>query len=269
ALLGGALTCPFLAAPADERHHTQHDRHEQEAPEDRQRRVEPAERERHELDDPPAQRQQRDDDRDQEQHAARPAQDPRAGWWGDVAHQLQDEQLAVRRRRLAELLGGHLEVPGAALGERQRRLGHPPQLQALLRAGRGDRGAEVLARALGVHPLGGAGAEDRLRGGAEAGLGLELLVGPALEPLHRGESALLLDLDLTLLGSHESSEVYDRRRKPVGSGSGSSGLSGRPGSGSRSSYPPGAMSFGPSAWNMAARYWICPRPTPSSNCPPP
>ena len=96
---------------------------------------------------------------------------------GDVAHQLQHEQLAVRRRRLAELLGGDLQVARAALGERERGLGHPAQLQALLRAGGGDRGAEVLARALGVHPLGGAGAEDRLGGGAEAGLGLELLVG--------------------------------------------------------------------------------------------
>ena len=152
--------------------------------------------------------------------------DRRARRRRDVAHQLQDEQLAVRRRRLAELLGGDLQVAGAALGERERGLGHAPQLQALLRAGGGDRGAEVLARALGVHPLGGAGAEDRLRGGAEAGLGLELLVGPALEPLHRGQRALLLDLDLPLLGGHGVLGVYDRRRKPVGSGSGSSGLSG-------------------------------------------
>ena len=135
----------------------------------------------------------------------------------------QREQLAAGRRRLAELLGRDLEVAGAALGERQRRLGHAPQLQPLLRPGGGDRGAEVLARALGVHALGGARAEDRLGGGAEARLGLELLVGPRLELLHGSERAPLLHLDLSRLGhgAVQSTSAGGTRstRGPAGAGS--------------------------------------------------
>ena len=33
--------------------------------------------------------------------------------------------------------------------------------------------------------------------------------------------------------------------------------------------PVGATSFGPSGWKIEARYWIWPRPIPSSNWPPP
>ena len=159
-----------------------------------------------------------------------PARDARARRRGDHAHDAQREQLAAGRRRLAELLGGHLQVARAALGERQRGLGHAAQLEPLLRPGRGDRDAEVLPRALGVHALGGARAEDRLRGGLEAGLRLQLLVGAGLELLHRGERATLLHLDLSRLG-HGVRPVYERRRKPVGSRSGSSGLGARPVSG--------------------------------------
>ena len=116
-----------------------------------------------------------------------PQEDARARGRRHDAHEAEGEQLPVGGRGLAELLGRGLEIGRAALGQRQRRLGHAAQLQPLLRAGGGDRGAEVLARALRVHPLGGARAEDRLRRGAEARLGLELLVGAALELLHRGE----------------------------------------------------------------------------------
>ena len=76
-------------------------------------------------------------------------------------------------------------------------------------------------------------------------------------------------LDLSLLGSHGVLEVYDRRRKPVGSGSGRAGSAGGRARDRDRRSPPGAMSFGASAWNSAARYWIWPRPTPSSNWPPP
>ena len=119
---------------------------------------------------------------------------------------------------------------GAALGERERRLGHAPQLQALLRAGGGDRGAEVLARALGVVALGGARAEDRLGGGAEAGLGLELLVGAGLEPLHGGHRGLLLDADLPLLGRHDVS-VRPRGGSRWARGRGRAGSRAGPGAG--------------------------------------
>ena len=52
-------------------------------------------------------------------------------------------------------------------------------------------------------------------------------------------------------------------------GAGASGLEGRPGGGSGRLKPAGATSLGASAWNSEARYWICPRPTPSSDWPPP
>ena len=114
-------------------------------------------------------------EQDHEQDAADPARQAGALGRRDDAHHAQHQQLAVRRRRAAELLRGDLQVAGAALGEGQRSLGHAPQLQALLRARGGDRGAEVLAGLLGVHALGRARAEDGLRGGLEAGL---LLAAP-------------------------------------------------------------------------------------------
>jgi hypothetical protein len=97
---------------------------------------------------------------------------------------------------------GGLEVVGAALGERERRVGHPAQRHPLLRAGLRDRPLEVLARGLGVVALGRPGPEDRLRGGLVLGLAGELVVRPALERLHRRKGAALLDLDLALLRGH-------------------------------------------------------------------
>ena len=115
---------------------------------------------------------------------------------------MERPELPAPGRLLAELLDRVLEVAGAPLGERQRRIGHASQLHALLRAGGRDRLPEVLARGVGVVAVRGAGAEDRPRGRAVAGLALELVVGARLELLHRGEPAALLDADLTLLGSH-------------------------------------------------------------------
>ena len=54
------------------------------------------------------------------------------------------------------------------------------------------------------------------------------------------------------------------QRKPVRDGVGSRGLSGRPSGTLGSLYPDGATSLGVSGWNSEARYWICPRPGPSS-----
>ncbi len=115
------------------------------------------------------------------------------------AHRAQREHLATAGRRLAEPLDGALEVAGAPFGERQRGVGHAPQLHPLLRAGGGDRPLEVAAGLLGVEALGRAGAEDRKRRGLVFGLGLELLVGALLERLDRLETAALLDPDLPLL----------------------------------------------------------------------
>ena len=128
------------------------------------------------------------------------------------------KQLAARRRRLAEPGDGLLEVVGPALGERERRVGHAAQLHALLRARGRDRAAEVRARRVGVVALGGAGAEDRLRGRLELLLALELLVGALLELLHRGERGALLDLDLSRLGRHRAPERSARRPRRFGHG---------------------------------------------------
>src|SRR5437588_3348263 len=59
------------------------------------------------------------------------------------------------------------------------------------------------------------------------------------------------------------------QRKPAGAATGCSGLEGRPAGVSGRLNPVGATSLGASAWNSEARYWIWPRPTPSSNWPPP
>ena len=100
-----------------------------------------------------------------------------------------------------------LEVVGAALGERERRVGHAAQLHALLRARGRDGAAEVVARGVGVVALGRPGAEDGERGGLELLLALELLVGAVLERLHGGQGALLLDADLTGLGRHGEGRI--------------------------------------------------------------
>ena len=60
-----------------------------------------------------------------------------------------------------------------------------------------------------------------------------------------------------------------RRRMPVGSGLGSRGLGSRSRRNSAQSYPDGAMSLTPSGWKSEASTWIWPRPTPSSDWPPP
>ena len=121
------------------------------------------------------------------------------------AHRAQREQLAAARRRLAEPLDGVLEVAGAAFGERQRRVGHAPELHPLLRTRRGDRALEVAARLLGVEALGGARAENRQRRRLVFRLAFELLVGALLERLDRLQAAALLDADLALFGCHRAS----------------------------------------------------------------
>src|SRR5204863_7279861 len=95
-----------------------------------------------------------------------------------------------------------LGASGAAHGQAGGRVGHPSRPPALLRARRGDRLPEVLARGRGVLAVCGAGAEDRARRRAVARLALELVVGARLELLHGGQAAALLHPDLTLLGGH-------------------------------------------------------------------
>ena len=129
---------------------------------------------------------------------------PARGGRDEQAHRAQREHLAPAGRRLAEALDGVLEVAGAAFGQRQRGVGHAPQLHALLRARRGDRALEVAARLLGVEALGRARAEDRQRRRLVLGLGLELLVGALLERLDRLQAAALLHPDLTLFGCHRA-----------------------------------------------------------------
>ena len=107
-----------------------------------------------------------------------------------------------------------LEVAGAAFGERERGVGHAPDLHPLLRARGGDRALEVAARGLGVEALGRARAEDRQRGGLVLGLRLELLVRALLERLDRLEAAALLHADLALFGGHRPAILWcgERRR---------------------------------------------------------
>ena len=97
---------------------------------------------------------------------------------------------------------GFLEVVRAALGEGHRRLHHLAQRRALLGVAAGQRLVEVGAGGLGVVALGGAGAQQRLRGHAVLGLALELLVGARLELLDGRQRAHLhlLHLHLPLLG---------------------------------------------------------------------
>src|SRR4051794_23059705 len=115
ALRDGALARRLLPAPAQERHHAEDGEDEQEAPEDADALVDAAERQRDELDDRPADEDQRDHQQDQQRDAAGATPPRRVAAGRDEAHEAQGEQLAVRRRRLAELLGGGLEVVRAAL----------------------------------------------------------------------------------------------------------------------------------------------------------
>src|SRR5206468_3353387 len=86
--------------------------------------------------------------------------DARPGGRRDEPHDPQQQELAVARRRLAQALDGLLEIVGAPLGERDRRIGHPAQLHPLLRPRGGERLAEVVARLLGVVLLGRARAQQ-------------------------------------------------------------------------------------------------------------
>ena len=201
--------------------------------------------------------------------AADPAREAGALGRRDDAHHPQHQQLTVGRRRAAELLRGDLQVTRAALGQGQRGLRHPPQLQPLLRARGGDRGAEVLARLLGVHALGRAGAEDGLRGGLEAGLLLQLLVGAGLQLLHRVHAPTWTRCGL---GGAWAAWPYQsmcapepewrRDRRPAGV------RAARARDRARRSRP-GRCRSGAFGWNSAASSWTCPRPTPSSYWPPP
>ena len=125
---------------------------------------------------------------------------PRSGR-GHQAEELQPAQLAVGRRLDAKALGGHLRSPA-------RRSASASEASAIRRSCIRSCGRAAATRAgsgpggLGVVALGGAGAEDRLGRGLVAGLGLELLVGAALQRLHRRQLALLLDPNRALLLGH-------------------------------------------------------------------
>jgi hypothetical protein len=127
------------------------------------------------------------------------------------SHEPQPQQLLVGGRLDAQPLGRLAQIVGSAFGQRQRRVGHPPQLQALLGPGGRDRPLEVRARRLGVIALGRTGAQDGLGGRLELGLGFELLVAAALHLLHRGELAALLDPHDSLLLGHRSVESSHAR----------------------------------------------------------
>ena len=120
----------------------------------------------------------------------------------DQPHQLQTAELPRARRLDAEALGRALEVVGTAFGERERCIGHPAQLQPLLRASRGKGALEMRSCGLGVIPFRRPRTEDRLGGRLELRLRLELLVGATLHLLHRGELTALLDPHDPLLLRH-------------------------------------------------------------------
>ena len=188
-----------------------------------------------------------------EQDAADPARQAGALGRRDHAHHAQHQQLTVGRRRAAELLGGGLEVARAALGQRQRGLRHPAQLQALLRARGGDRGAEVLARAFAASMRSAARVPRMACAAALNRVSFEqLLVGAALELLHRSQSRLGLHADLSGLGRHGLLSLWRGGIRVA---------PGRRRAGSRAARArdrarrsrPGAMSFGAFGWNSAAR----------------
>ena len=152
------------------------------------------------LDDPGADREQGDHERDDQQDAADAREHARARRRDQQPHHPEHEHLAARGRLLAELLHGVAELVRAALGERQRGLHHLAQRGTLLRVAARQRLVEVGARGLGVVALRRAGAEDRLGRHAVPRLALELLVGPRLELRDRRQGAHLhLHLDLLLL----------------------------------------------------------------------
>ena len=94
---------------------------------------------------------------DRDQDAADTREHAGAGGRGDQPEEPEAAQLAVGRRLDAEALGRLLEIVGAALGERERGVGHLPDPGPLLGAARGgERLLEVRARRLGVVALGGA-----------------------------------------------------------------------------------------------------------------
>ena len=192
-------------APADGRDNAKRGDHHEQAQQDAGRDPEPAERQRDQLDDAEADREQHDHQQDDQQDPAHAREDAGGGGGDEQPHRAQGEHLAAARRGLAEALDGVLEVARAAFGERQRGIGHAPDLHPLLRARGGDRALEVAARGVGVEALGGARAEDRQRGGLVFGLGLELLVGALLERLDRLDAAALFDADLSLFGCHGGS----------------------------------------------------------------
>ena len=109
--------------------------------------------------------------RDDQQDAADAREDAGGGGGNEQSHGAQREQLASAGRRLPEALDGALEVAGAAFGQRQRCVGHAPDLHPLLRACGCDGALEVPACGLGVESLGGTRAEDRHRGSLVFGLG--------------------------------------------------------------------------------------------------
>src|SRR5581483_583402 len=78
-------------------------------------------------------------------------------------------------------------------------------------SGRGERLLEMNASCLGVIPLGRPVAEDRLGGGLVPGLGLEFLVGLALELLHGSQLAALLDPHRPLLLGHGPMSLAPRK----------------------------------------------------------
>ena len=128
---------------------------------------------------------------------------PARGGRHEQAHRAQREHLAAARRRLPEPLDGVLEVAGATFGERQRGVGHAPDLHPLLRPRGGDRALEVAARGLGVEALGGARAEDRERGGLVfASRPRAPRRSAARAPGSPRMRAALFDADLTLFGGH-------------------------------------------------------------------
>src|SRR6202008_2613740 len=124
-----------------------------------------AERKRDELDDAEADREQHGDEHDDQEDAAKPRDDPGGGRWDEESDGPQREQLAATRRGLPEALDGVLEVSRATFRERERRVGHAPQLHALLRAGGGDGTLEIAAGLLGVEALCGTCPENRKRRG--------------------------------------------------------------------------------------------------------
>ena len=155
-----------------------------------------------ELHDAEADRQQHDHEHQDQQDPAQAREDPGRAGRDQQAHRAQREQLAPGRRCLAEALDRALEVARPPFGERQRRVGHAPQLHPLLRARGGDRSLEVAARLLGVEALGRARAEDRQGRRLVFRLGFELLVGALLEGLDRLQATALLHADLALFGCH-------------------------------------------------------------------